>query len=190
MAAASPLPTVEQQGAAVRDADQRAAGQGGERSTGSSVGVLLWWVHACQGRATCPHDLDSPTVSPVLQIQQFKPGDTIIRKGDHGDQFYMIKSGRVVCTGIGSGATVRCRRCTASARHCTPFTSSWSRGDVCLLSGLLVPPQVMADEYLSEGGYFGERALLMSVPRGANVIAQEQVPASRLSRCCLSASLC
>jgi hypothetical protein len=45
----------------------------------------------------------------VRQIMMFKPGDTIIRKGDHGDSFYMIKAGRVVCTGIGSGATVRVR---------------------------------------------------------------------------------
>jgi CRP-like cAMP-binding protein len=35
--------------------------------------------------------------------------------------------------------------------------------------------QVMADEFLTEGSYFGERALLMSAPRAANVIAVDQV---------------
>lgn len=36
----------------------------------------------------------------------FKPGDTIIRKGDVGDAFYIIKSGKVVCTGAGTATKV------------------------------------------------------------------------------------
>jgi len=40
------------------------------------------------------------TLSSVVEVVEFKPGDVIIRKGDTGDSFYMVKSGDVVCTGI------------------------------------------------------------------------------------------
>lgn len=36
----------------------------------------------------------------------FKPGDTIIRKGDVGDAFYIVKAGKVVCSGAGTASKV------------------------------------------------------------------------------------
>jgi cAMP-dependent protein kinase regulator len=98
-----------------------------------------------------------------VKVMSFKPGDTIIRKGDTGDAFYIIKSGKVVCTGAGTASKVRgCR-----LMSCSQFfvTCLWPRTRL----------QVMADEFLTEGSYFGERALLMSAPRAANVIAVDQV---------------
>lgn len=40
------------------------------------------------------------TLARVVQVVEYKPGDVIIKKGDVGDSFYMVKSGDVVCTGI------------------------------------------------------------------------------------------
>ena len=45
-------------------------------------------------------DSQLSTLSSVVEVVEFKPGDVIIRKGDVGDSFYMVKSGDVVCTGI------------------------------------------------------------------------------------------
>ena len=45
-------------------------------------------------------------IADAVQIIDFKPRDVIIRKGEAGDKastFYMVKSGKVVCTDIGSG---------------------------------------------------------------------------------------
>jgi CRP-like cAMP-binding protein len=45
-------------------------------------------------------------IAEAVQLIDFKPGDVIIRKGEAGDKastFYMVKSGRVICTDIGSG---------------------------------------------------------------------------------------
>lgn len=69
------------------------------------------------------------------QLTDYHSGETIIRKGDHGDTFFMIKSGAVVCTDI------------------------ISRGEP------------IDDLALGPGDFFGERALLMSEPRAANVLA-------------------
>lgn len=71
----------------------------------------------------------------ALQITEYHGGETIIRKGDHGDTFFMVKSGDVVCTDIGT------------------------------------LNQPVDDLALSSGDFFGERALLMSEPRAASVVA-------------------
>ncbi len=63
---------------------------------------------------------------------KFNAGETIITKGDQGDRFYMIQSGNVECTHIGS------------TDH---------------------------KLQLGPGDYFGERALIRSEPRYADVIA-------------------
>jgi CRP-like cAMP-binding protein len=42
------------------------------------------------------------TIADAVQERAFQPGDRIISKGDEGETFYMIKSGEVVCTDIGS----------------------------------------------------------------------------------------
>lgn len=42
------------------------------------------------------------TIADAVQERAFQPGDRIISKGDEGETFYMIKSGKVVCTDIGS----------------------------------------------------------------------------------------
>lgn len=66
---------------------------------------------------------------------EYHKGDVIIRKGDAGNTFYMIKSGEVVC------------------------------------SGMMSAGKPVADLHLHPGDYFGERALLMEVPRAADVKA-------------------
>jgi len=38
----------------------------------------------------------------VVHTQKYQPGDVIIRKGDHGSLFYIIKSGNVQCTKAGN----------------------------------------------------------------------------------------
>lgn len=74
----------------------------------------------------------------------FNSGDTIIRKGDDGNIFYIITKGSVRVTKVGTG----------DAKEMT----------------------------LKEGDYFGERALLTSEPRAANVIAQSYVECLALDR--------
>ena len=105
------------------------------------LGVLLVWrTTAWQVSLLEPLTAEQLNkVADAVVVMDFKDHDTIINKGDHGDTFYMIKSGRVVCTGAGSG------------------------------------DKVLDDLYLNEGECFGERALLMSAPRAANVIAQGPV---------------
>ena len=87
--------------------------------------------HCC----TCRGSLAEHGVNHELQLTDYHAGETIIRKGDHGDTFFMIKSGAVVCTDI------------------------ISRGEA------------IDDLALGPGDFFGERALLMSEPRAANVVA-------------------
>ena len=42
-------------------------------------------------------------LAECVQVAEYEQGDTIIRKGDQGHQFFMIQSGRVRCTDIESG---------------------------------------------------------------------------------------
>jgi CRP-like cAMP-binding protein len=48
-------------------------------------------------------DAQLSRVADVVQLVHFAKGETIIRKGERGHVFYMIKTGSVVCTEIGSG---------------------------------------------------------------------------------------
>lgn len=84
-------------------------------------------------------------VSDAVETVRFKAGETILRKGDEGSVFFMIKNGQVKCTRAGSR-------------------------------------QSSYDIILSEGEYFGERALLMDEPRAANVIAITDVECLVLDR--------
>ena len=56
-------------------------------------------------------DAQLDKVADAVQVFSFKPGDTIIRKGDAGDAFYIVKTGKVVCTGAGSAGKVRSAAC-------------------------------------------------------------------------------
>ena len=86
----------------------------------------------------------------------------IIKKGDMGDSFFMVKSGDVVCTGAGSGGKVMPLRYS-----CVVLQS--------LSSSSFVSWQRMEDLPLKAGAIFGERALLFDTPRAANVIATSDV---------------
>lgn len=46
-------------------------------------------------------------LAAVMRYQKAKPGERIVSKGDDGDAFYMIKSGKVICEHIGATETVR-----------------------------------------------------------------------------------
>lgn len=71
-------------------------------------------------------------VAEAVRTVRFRRGETIIRKGEPGDCFYIIKSGAVVCTGLGApgrelndvhlpaGASVRVRGARAVAAHRPP----------------------------------------------------------------------
>lgn len=74
-------------------------------------------------------------VADVVEVVEYKEGDFIIRKGDVGEEFFMVNQGDVKCTGI-------------------------------IANGKPAP-----DVPLTAGAYFGERALLKSQPRAANVVA-------------------
>jgi CRP-like cAMP-binding protein len=42
-------------------------------------------------------------VADVVQLAHFQPGEYIIRKGERGHVFYIIKTGSVLCTEVGAG---------------------------------------------------------------------------------------
>lgn len=77
---------------------------------------------------------DLQKLSSAMTPVEFGPGDTLVKKGDAGDAFYLIQEGRVKVTDITVG------------------TSAFE------------------DAALGEGDYFGERALITSEPRAANVV--------------------
>lgn len=91
-------------------------------------------------------DLQLNRIAEAVKVSEYKDGDVIIKKGDQGDEFFMVKSGRVVCKDIRSGGTA-------------------------------VP-----DLALGPGDFFGERALLLSEPRAANVVATGNVSCLVLGR--------
>jgi CRP-like cAMP-binding protein len=82
---------------------------------------------------------------PRLVKERYEPGEVIIRQGDRGDRFYMIRGG------------------TAE-----------------VMDESATPPRRLA--VLSNGGYFGEIALLLDRPRVATVRALVEVTVWSLSR--------
>lgn len=80
--------------------------------TSTQLQTLAHAVHVCVvcvlalGRVASP--LPSPsstwsrhiTIAPALQIEEFQRGDYIIRKGEEGHTFYMIRKGTCVATNI------------------------------------------------------------------------------------------
>ena len=48
-------------------------------------------------------DAQISKVADVVQLAHFQPGEYIIRKGERGHVFYIIKSGSVMCTDVGAG---------------------------------------------------------------------------------------
>lgn len=55
-------------------------------------------------RSLTPHQLGK--LAHAVREEKHAKGATIIRKGAHGDSVYFLLSGSVLCTGIGSGATM------------------------------------------------------------------------------------
>lgn len=82
-------------------------------------------------------------VANSVQALQYRAGDVIVHKGEPGSVMYMIQSGTVACTDIGTGVGV---------------------------------------VELSDGEYFGERALLASEPRAATVVAKTDVQVMALDQ--------
>jgi len=48
-------------------------------------------------------DAQVTRLADVVQVTEFAAGQTIIHKGERGHVFYIIKSGKVVCTEVGNG---------------------------------------------------------------------------------------
>ena len=64
-------------------------------------------IKSTLARVPLLQSLTPPQLSRVaiaVKLVKFRVGDTIIRKGEKGDAFYVVKYGSVVCTDIGTGA--------------------------------------------------------------------------------------
>ncbi len=70
------------------------------------------------------------------ESERFLPGAVVIRQGDMGDKFYLVRSGK---------ADVFVQKPAGSREH---------------------------KATIEEGGFFGERSLLLSEPRNATIVAQ------------------
>eukprot|EP00753_Platysulcus_tardus_P015009 PLAT4708.1.p2 GENE.PLAT4708.1~~PLAT4708.1.p2 ORF type:complete len:705 (-),score=394.97 PLAT4708.1:123-2237(-) len=90
-------------------------------------------------------DTQITKLAEALQRQSFEPGTTIIKQGEPGNIFYIVKEGQVRVT----------------------------RREEGKLEELMK---------LSEGDYFGERALLTAEPRAANVVTIGTVTCMALDR--------
>ena len=84
-------------------------------------------------------------LADILTEVKYQDGDVIIRQGDDGDSFYVLLSGNVECT------------INPKPEDAEGELAPAREGKVVLT--------------LEPGGYFGERALLQSEKRAANVIA-------------------
>lgn len=82
----------------------------------------------------------------ALQVVKFGKGELIIRKGDEGKVFYIIKSGKAKVHDISVGGST------------------------------------FDDQILEQGDFFGERAIVTSEPRVANITAVEDCTTYCLSR--------
>jgi len=100
-------------------------------------------------------------VADAVQVTRYERGTRIIEKGDRGDVFYMIQSGEVDCTDVGSGGS----SVKSGVKSVKDDTHT-----------------VMQDLALGEGEYFGERALLTDQKRAANVTARTDVVLLALDR--------
>ena len=82
------------------------------------------------------------TLAQAVEVQTFEKGQMIIRKGDVGEEMFVIKEGSVVCK-------------VMNEDHAAVHDSTIKTVDVTL----------------SAGDYFGERALMFHEARAADVIA-------------------
>ena len=93
-------------------------------------------------------------IAEIVEIEEYAPGDEIIREGEIGDALYVIESGEVEIIKQVSGAGTK-KIATLS-------------GEISLISQ-------------HEGGFFGEMALLDTEPRSATVRAESQTVVYKLS---------
>ncbi|GMI13263.1 hypothetical protein TrLO_g11446 [Triparma laevis f. longispina] len=94
------------------------------------------------------------SLAGAVQLITYAPGDKIVKKGERGNIFYMIKSGTVLCTDAGSGSKPQ----------------KFSAGDYF---GEKASAQKDGKELkvFKEGDFFGEMALLNDEARVCDVVA-------------------
>eukprot|EP01031_Cornospumella_fuschlensis_P039774 gene39774-48426_t len=107
-------------------------------------------------------------ISEVMQEKYFSTGSRIIKQGEKGDAFYMIKTGRVSVTQVQGGSGIR--GSLVGSIGGSPSASGGASGkDVELVK-------------LGPGKYFGELALIENAPRKATVTAVTNVCCYTLDR--------
>ena len=106
-----------------------------------------------------------------LRLIEYHDGETIIRQGDVGDKFYIIKSGKVRVHKMKAVAT------RAGAGSGSVAAGADEDGDD---EDVAFPGDLVAE--LSKGFFFGERALLTNDPRAASCVANGEVFCFTLDR--------
>ncbi|RYG68144.1 cyclic nucleotide-binding domain-containing protein [archaeon] len=107
-------------------------------------------------------------ISEVMQEAYFSMGSRIIKQGEKGDVFFMVKTGRVSVTQVQGGTGLR-GSLVGSIGGGVSASGSASSKDVELVK-------------LGPGKYFGELALIENAPRKASVTAVTNVCCYTLDR--------
>lgn len=103
------------------------------------------------------------TVADALEPCSFEDGETIVKQGEPGDDFYIIVEGRAV---------VLQQRSSAAA----------AAGGVGGIGGIVDTEPPVEVGHLGPSDYFGEIALLLDRPRAATVVARGPLKCVKLDR--------
>jgi len=133
-------------------------------------------------------DAERYEIADALRVEVFENGEEILRQGEHGDKFYIIKEGEVLFTRTETAEEKKAKiihhpvmdhsddveMTDASRVHSDSIASDSSVASK--------PEKPMEIGRLFLGQYFGEGALLTDAPRRANAIAVGKVTLLSLER--------
>ena len=121
-------------------------------------------------------------LAKAATLNVYQKGDFILRKGEEGSIFYIIKDGSVECDSSGPVSSKDGASGSASdvnqggqeeVGNKAPAASDGKPRPSVVIQQRARSKSTFRKLALGPGDYFGERALLQDVPRGADVIALE-----------------